>query len=301
MTTVLVVDDSASDRRLVGGLIGEHSGINVIYAHDGEEALAKLRETTPALVVTDMQMPRIDGLQLVRTMRNEHPEIPVVLITGRGSEEIAVTALRSGATSYVPKSALARDLVPTIMNVLSVARANESHSRMLTCLTSNVFQVELENDYTLIGPLVNMVREIAQGMGICDETGRFQMGVALEAALSNAVYHGNLELTSDQLEELSYDLYHADAPNIVEQRQLLSPYRERRVYVDARFTRAEARIVIRDEGPGFDPTTIPEPGDMVTADCAGGRGITHMRLFMDEVQFNDRGNEVTLVKRRMIA
>ena len=67
---------------------------------------------------------------------------------------------------------------------------------------------------------------------------------------------------------------------------------------DARLTRDQAIFVIRDEGPGFDPRCLPDPLDPECFDKAGGRGILLMRTFMNEVQFNSTGNQVTLVKRR---
>ena len=60
----------------------------------------------------------------------------------------------------------------------------------------------------------------------------------------------------------------------------------------------EARLVIRDDGPGFDPSRIPVAGEAGSLDSETGRGLVLMRAFLDEVTFNDRGNEATLVKRR---
>ena len=104
MTIVLVVDDSAVDRRLAGGLLEKESGLTVIYASDGTEALVKLDTENPDLVVTDLQMPKMNGLELVGAIRHQYPLVPVILMTAHGSEEIAIAALEQGAASYVPKS-----------------------------------------------------------------------------------------------------------------------------------------------------------------------------------------------------
>ena len=63
-------------------------------------------------------------------------------------------------------------------------------------------------------------------------------------------------------------------------------------------TRSEAQFVIRDQGPGFDPKSLPPAGQPGSLDPDTGRGLVLMRAFMDEVTFNERGNEVTLIKRR---
>src|SRR5262245_37839440 len=102
MSTVLVVDDSAVDRKLVAGLLAKHAGLTVELATSGEDALVRLQASPPALIVTDLVMPGISGLDLVTQVVERHPEIPVILMTGKGSEEVAVKALEAGAASYVP-------------------------------------------------------------------------------------------------------------------------------------------------------------------------------------------------------
>lgn len=76
------------------------------------------------------------------------------------------------------------------------------------------------------------------------------------------------------------------------------PYRDRRVHVTARFDSDEAVFVIRDEGSGFDPAKLPDPTDPENLIRPFGRGVMLMRTFMDEVSFNSRGNEITLIKRK---
>src|ERR1700730_9966939 len=110
MATLLVVDDSAMDRRLVGGILDKNPEWTVLYAVNGKEALAEIENNIPDLVLTDMQMPEMNGLQLVTTVKEEYPLIPVVLMTAQGSEEIAVQALRAGAASYVPKRVVTEEV-----------------------------------------------------------------------------------------------------------------------------------------------------------------------------------------------
>src|SRR4051794_39865636 len=99
--TILVVDDVAVDRRLVGQLVEKITGLRVLYASNGKEALEMVKRSLPLAILTDLQMPKMDGLELVEEMRCLHPGIPVVLMTALGSEEIAVEALKSGAASYL--------------------------------------------------------------------------------------------------------------------------------------------------------------------------------------------------------
>src|SRR5690348_2122267 len=103
MTTVLIVDDSAVDRRLAQGLLEKGGEMSFAFAANGKEAIEQLQVSPPDIVLTDLQMPEMNGLELVRAVREKYPLIPVILMTAQGSEEIAVQALSCGAASYVPK------------------------------------------------------------------------------------------------------------------------------------------------------------------------------------------------------
>ena len=88
MARVLVVEDSPTQAAEIRFLL-EDAGFDVDVAVDGVEALSSLHESLPDLIVTDLQMPRMDGLALVEAVKSKHPAVPVVLITAHGSEEIA--------------------------------------------------------------------------------------------------------------------------------------------------------------------------------------------------------------------
>lgn len=296
MPTVLIVDDAATDRRLAGAFLKKDDTLTVEYAVHGLDALEKLSTIKADLVVTDLMMPEMDGLELVAAVREQYPLIPVILMTSLGSEEIAVRALQQGAASYVPKNTLVGDLLETVRRVLGVSSQKRSTARMMKCITHAKATFELENDNELIAPLVGYLQDSVTQLDICDEAERVRIGVALEEALTNALYHGNLEVGSE-LREDDFNAYYS----LAKERTSLAPYAERRVRVETNLSHDEAVFVIRDEGPGFDPSTLPDPTDPVNLEKLSGRGVLLMRTFMDEVIFNDAGNQVTMIKRRAIA
>ena len=295
MTTILIVDDSATDRRLAGGLLGQLDQVHVEYAVDGGDALLKMELHVPDIVVTDLDMPSINGLELVEVIRKAYPITPVILMTAQGSEEIAAKALRAGASSYVPKRHLNHQLSETVRQVLQAARVDRAHTRLMRRLVRQEIEFVIENDSELVSSMVQFLQDTTLAMGICDESDRLRIGVALQEALTNASYHGNLELSSS-LREDDHRAYY----ELALQRAVLPPWSSRRIYVIGRFTADEVEFTIRDDGPGFDPRTLPDPTDPANLERSCGRGLLLIHSFMDEVRHNSVGNEVTLIKRRRI-
>ncbi len=299
MTKILVAEDSATQAAQIRGLL-EEANYEVDVVANGKEALQRLRSNAaPDLVLTDMVMPVMDGLQLVRAIRVHYSDIPVILMTSQGTDAIAIEALEDGAAGYVPKSQVSLRLVDEIAQVLHVSQVNRSYERLLGCLTRNEFSFQLSNDVELIDPLVDLLLQMMTGMRLCDSTGRLRVGLAIEHALLNALYRGNLEISlADMLTTREMMVQGPPSAGLVEQRLSQSPYCDRKIGLEVTMSPDEARFVIRDEGPGFDNSKLPGRGDPETLEDKGGHGLLLMQTFMDEVTFNAPGNEVTMVKRR---
>jgi CheY-like chemotaxis protein/anti-sigma regulatory factor (Ser/Thr protein kinase) len=292
---VLVVDDSAVDRRVAGRLAEKQLPARVVYAADGVEGLALIATESPAVVLTDLQMPRLGGLELVEEVRQQYPLVPIVLMTADGSQEIAIQALQAGAASFVPKRNLVEDLTPTLQRVLAASQVDRRRQQFLASVTDFECRLALENDHALVPVLITHLQEYLLRMGLCDQHSRTRVGVALEEALSNGMYHGNLELSSD-LRQDGGNAYH----QLAQKRRHLAPYCDRRLHVHVHLTRDEGRFVIRDEGPGFDTSKLPDPTDPENLLRPSGRGLLLIRTFMAEARHNDSGNEITLVYRRRV-
>ena len=150
----------------------------------------------------------------------------------------------------------------------------------------------LENDPSLMRSLVGYLQQMIRCMRLSDETERLRVAIALEAALDNAMYHGNLEI-SPELRSADRRAYF----ELAKQRCLQSPFCDRRIHVRAHITRTSAVYVIRDEGAGFKPPDLKTPTAPSDLHQNRGKGLILMRTFMDEIAYNDSGNEVTLIKK----
>ena len=112
---VLIVDDEDSIRKLVGGAL-RRAGYDVVEASDGEEALARIAEVTPDLVVSDVMMPTIDGFMLVSQLRADPVmrSIPVILLTAKGETDDVITGLQLGADDYLAKPFKVNELLARV-------------------------------------------------------------------------------------------------------------------------------------------------------------------------------------------
>ena len=288
MTRILVVDDHPLQAEEFGVLL-RNAGCDVTLAGNGREAMDLLRHDLPDIVLTDLDMPVMDGLELVQVIRRNYPALPVILMTAMGSEDVAARALRQGAAGYVRKRNLAREIVRTVGSVLDVVRALPQQERGLDCLTDGQLGFVLDNDPAQVPTLLGYLEQLASLLHPRDQTERIRVGIALNEALLNAIQHGNLELSSDLRQE-DEQIFR----DLGEQRRRQAPYRDRRVYVRATLSRSEAVYVVEDEGPGFDPATLPVPSDPANLERIGGRGLMLIRIFVDEVEHNEKGNRITL-------
>jgi CheY-like chemotaxis protein len=291
--TVLVVDDSPVDRHLAGAIVGKIPGWVAVFAGNGREALDSIDRQQPDVVLTDLLMPEMDGLELVQTVRARHPLVPVILMTAHGSEDIAIQALQKGAASYVPKKSLARDLEETLDQVFSVSQARRNQQRVLESMVRHQEEFLVDNDTALIAPLVGQVEQDLERLKACEPSGLILVGVALHEALTNAILHGNLDLDSAIRETDEKGYY-----RLAQQRRNEPPYADRRVHLQMEVTPQGTMFVITDEGDGFDPATLPDPTDPANLGKVSGRGLLLIQTFMDRVEHNEKGNRITMFKRR---
>jgi len=119
MSSVLVVEDFAPFRAFVSGLLREELAFQVVSeASDGFEAVRRARELNPDLILLDIGLPGLNGIETARRLREMAPRSRIVFLTLEGSAEVVEEALGTGALGCVHKSRARNDLVPAIATVL---------------------------------------------------------------------------------------------------------------------------------------------------------------------------------------
>jgi two-component system nitrogen regulation response regulator NtrX len=149
--TIMIVDDEPSIRNSLGGAL-EDEGYRILTAHDGLRALKKIEEEPPDLVLLDIWMPGIDGLETLKRLRAQHGGLPVIMISGHGSIETAVTATKLGAFDFIEKPLSLEKTLVTVQNALSFRQLKDDNL---------ILRQKAERHYRLTGtsPAIQRLRE----------------------------------------------------------------------------------------------------------------------------------------------
>ena len=194
---VLVVDDSREMRDLMVNYILRPNGFVTLVAENGSAGLNLARQAAPDLIIADMKMPEITGLELAQLLHREGLGIPVILVTAEGSEELAKLALRSGVADYIIKPFTEDELLGAVRRTLESMHSRREHVRMQAELSAAhqallARHKELET-LTSIGRNVTAVLDLDQ-----------VLAKVVEAAVSvTHAEEGSLLLLDEQTHELT--------------------------------------------------------------------------------------------------
>ena len=286
----VVADDHFEARDVLARLLRKEA-FEVVEVEDGAEALRLAVERRPAVVLLDLVMPRMDGLEALRQIRAKAPEVPVVVVSGIG-EAGAERALTLGAVNYLSKPFLPKE-VRGVLERIRAAHAEESE--VLPCVRSlgaNRTVLEIGNDIALLSRVVAFLGHELRIHYPRRELPHVETKLAIYEALANAIEHGNLEIGYDaKTEAMKSD---GGITGAIERRRLEAPWKNRHVHVAVEYEPARVTYRVRDEGPGFghaDPAAQAKLGD---AQSLHGRGLMLIRHYMSRVSWNETGNEIRM-------
>ncbi|MDE0865647.1 MAG: response regulator [Rubripirellula sp.] len=295
MAEILLVQDSPA-RAVELRILLEQRSHRVKHAGNGKDALSILQKHPIDLVLADLHLKEMNGAELVEAVQAQFPDVVVILITPSHAETLADQALRAGAAGFIPQNHLQMLLNDTVETALRVLASDESFGELVGSLQENSFVFDLPNDSRLILPLVGLLMQMAAGMRLLPASERVRLGTALQHALVNAMYRGNLGL-GPSVTPGHYAIVHRNATtDLIEKRKQEEPYKNRRTHVKATASKSELRITVIDGGHGFNVENFFDAQTHVRFDKEAGHGLVLMERLTDELEFNLSGNEVTLVK-----
>jgi len=151
MKSILIIDDEESIRESLKGIL-EDEGFRTISAENGEEGIALLREEIPELVLLDIWMPGMDGIETLRKIREVMPEQLVIMMSGHGTIETAVKATKLGAYDFIEKPLSLEKLLLSIQNALKVGQLVEENRSL---------KAKIAKEYEMIGnsPAIRQLKD----------------------------------------------------------------------------------------------------------------------------------------------
>jgi len=195
---VLVVDDSADSIRFLTDYVLKPNGYIPLVAQDGEKGLSQALKEQPDLILLDLKMPRLSGLEFLKRLRDTKAEIPVIFMTFYGSEETAVQAFRLGVRDYLIKPFTADEALKAIRQALS-EKALWRERRLARTEVPSKLSRQLNRKKRELSAFYSITRSIASGL---------ELGVLLERIVEAALYvTGAEEGCLLLLQEESGDLY----------------------------------------------------------------------------------------------
>lgn len=294
---VLVVDDDPRIVAVMAALLRSENCI-IDTAFDGQEALEAAKKNNYDLVISDIAMPKMAGLEFFQNLKKIRPDCPVIFITAYPEFEYMVNALDDGALAFITKPFDNDMMLKRVDQVRCINLERKGREIALKHMTDDdhewVFNTATLMNHDIFYPLTSYLA--GKLLGDYEETrvNRLKLALSIHEALRNALEHGNLELSSVMKPEFLLDDSEDEYQKLLAERLRDPLYSGRKVTI--RIERKEDRLelIIRDDGKGFQHKQHIE--DARDPDEIGhhGNGILMMRSGVSDVTYNETGNEVTL-------
>lgn len=287
---VLIVEDDKASRLFLESLL-ESNDYSFKSAANGIEGLNVFDEYQPDLVLSDIQMPIMDGLELLEAIRDKRSETIVVIITAFGTENYAIQALHLGANNYLKKPVASQELLRLLKKYKSIFTSKFSPDALPGKLLNRNFKMEFKSEFNKIPKIVDKV--IVESALEFENTIKVNIELGLVELITNAIEHGNLAIDYHQkqnaLNKGTLDELYKDRTNKAE-------YKDRKITVDFYTDEEIIQWTITDEGDGFDWKSLPDPTDQQHILELSGRGVFISNFLFDKVEYSGKGNIVTATK-----
>ncbi|GBF51575.1 response regulator receiver domain protein [Leptospira ryugenii] len=288
---ILFVDDEENIRELFQEYFKKDYEITL--AENGQEALDISLSQTFDLIISDISLPKINGIQFIKKLRFEGKATPFIVITGDSDIQLAIDLFRLGAVDFFLK--------PFRMEALRLRiQKYESADTDTYCLFQNheivydqlhlkmTFLARIKNINKYVGLILNQISPNPK----IKEDDLLNIKIVLYELLSNAIEHGCAGISYKEKQSILQA--NQDYFGLVDNK---CKENDSHIHVVLKYDADELILSIADEGDGFNPADIPSPIENPDANLVNGRGIFLVRMNVDNLYYNEKGNEVTFHKK----
>jgi YesN/AraC family two-component response regulator len=291
MKKILIVEDEDQVRDVLKVALTD-KGYTVYESENGKQGVQMFMDCLPDIVLTDVNMPGISGIEVTKRIKEKQSDADVVVMTGFGSEDLVIEAIRAGATNYLKKPVSFDEL----FNILEhIVFKRENRKRFEVIKEGVVFEektVRLNNDIEKIWGVVNQV--LYNVPAFLGERTIEGLKLGLYEILVNAIEHGNLGITAEEKEE---SLKNNTYDELMTSRLNMAREKKKMVTVNSHFEAKKLTIQVRDQGNGFNHKKLKSLSHSETIMGVHGRGIVLTSLYYDNMEFKGQGNTVILEKK----
>jgi serine/threonine-protein kinase RsbW len=261
---ILIVDNNDDLRASLEEVLRD-LGHDVIATGDRNVALERDDLDEFDLIISDLTEDAESGVQLLSEIKRKRLMVPVVISSDEAQQPGVVKAFKMGAVNYLRHPYDKDELCNIVEKTLAYKLRFVDDLKVLPHVHEKI-EFELPSDVSLMNGVLHYLLERVAKLGVIKPE-RSNLFIALDEAFVNAVKHGN---KSDH---------------------------SKLVRITAELSAREARFTVEDEGDGFNLQDIPDPRDPENLFKSSGRGVLLIYNIMDEVEYNERGNRLTMVKR----
>jgi DNA-binding response OmpR family regulator len=261
---VLVADEPVWCQRLVNFL--SENNYLAVGKYEGQQALAAFREGFFDLVILDVELPGIDGMRLLQTIKEMNPRVPIIMTNTKNQVETAVAALKAGAENFFTKPLNHESLLKVLEQALSIS-VNRLGINTFVGQSRQKTYLRCPSRSELIADIVFVASQSAVSMNFARNDLDNNVKLAMVEAITNSMEHAH-KWEASKLVDVIIDVN----SNVF-------------------------KIIVQDQGEGFDYTQTHDPTKPENIMMERGRGLFLINAIMDEVRYSKGGARVEMIKR----
>jgi CheY-like chemotaxis protein len=295
--SILIVDDEEIIRNVLKRKLEQSTDFIVHTAADGVPALEIFNQENIDLVISDLMMSEMNGIELLRNLKRVKPGVPVIIITGYGTLDDAIEAIHLGAEDFIKKPFDINDVIETIEKTFRKLAEEADQRQIIKYIEDENIHLAIPSDFEFLNTVINYVFSHLKARWLVNDENLHDVKVCMYEALTNAFEHGNLGIPGDEKSRLLEISQQAWRDFLLE--RINSPnYRDKRIEVNLQISAERMMLRVRDQGEGFAFENHFNEVEPELLFRSSGRGLLLIRSLMDQMWFEDEGRTLVMVKQR---